>query len=49
MLRDQANYTAPTWQHELDNTDHTDHTNHTNHTTSGIEISGKLSGMICGR
>ena len=26
---DDADYTAPTRQHELDHTDHTDHTGHT--------------------
>ena len=29
---DDADYTAPTWQHELDHTDHTDDTDHTDHT-----------------
>ena len=29
---DDAGYTAPTRQHELDYTDHADHTYHTDHT-----------------
>ena len=31
-MLDDAYYTAPTRQHELDHTDHTDHTYHTDHT-----------------